>query len=128
MSAGTYNLVIEQGATFIRVFLWQVGGTTDCSCTTTSTTAVPVDLTGFSADLQIRQTPQSTTILYEGSTANGNIVLGGTAGTITLTIPSTTTAGFSWLRGVYDLILTSSGGIVTRLLQGSVTVSPDVTR
>jgi len=129
MSAGTYNLNIEQGATFIRVFLWQVGGTTDCGgCSTSTSTATPVDLTGFSADMQIRQTQQSTTILYEGSTANGNIVLGGTAGTITLTIPSTTTAGFTWLRGVYDMNLTSAGGIVTRLLQGTVVVSPEVTR
>lgn len=127
MSAGTYNLVIEQGATFVRIFLWQVGDSTDCSCTTAGT-GTPVDLTGFSASLQIRQTPQSATVLYAGSTANGNIVLGGTDGTITLTIPATTTSSFSWLRGVYDLILTSSGGIVTRLLQGSVTVSPDVTR
>ena len=127
MSAGTYNLTIEQGATFIRVFLWQAGGTGDCSCPP-STTSTPVNLTGYSAVMQIRQTPQSTTAYYTGSTANGNIVLGGTAGTITLTIPATTTSAFTWVRGVYDMTLTSPTGVVTRLLQGSAIVSPDVTR
>jgi hypothetical protein len=78
--------------------------------------------------MQIRQNVQSSTILYEASTANGAIVLGGTAGTITLTIPASATAGFTWIKGVYDMNLTSSGGIVTRLLQGTVVVSPEVTR
>ena len=78
--------------------------------------------------MQIRQTVQSSTILYEASTANGAIVLGGAAGTISLTIPVASTAGFTWNKGVYSLNLTSSGGIVTRLLQGTVVVSPAVTR
>jgi hypothetical protein len=78
--------------------------------------------------MQIRQTVQSSTVLYSASTAGGQIVLGGTAGTIALTIPASDTAGFSWIRGVYDINLTSSGGIVTRLIQGNVIVSPEVTR
>jgi hypothetical protein len=78
--------------------------------------------------MQIRQTVQSGTILFEASTTNGLIVLGGTDGTIALTIPASDTGGFTWLKGVYDLNLASSGGVVTRLLQGSVLVSPEVTR
>jgi hypothetical protein len=137
MAAGTYNLCIDQGATFSRVFLWTVGGCTcgtgycsgTCGCSSSSCAGgTPVDLTGFTADMQIRQTVQSSTILYEASTSNGDIVLGGTAGTITLTIPASATAGFTWNLGVYDMNLTSSGGIVTRLIQGAVTVSPEVTR
>jgi len=85
-------------------------------------------LTGYTADMQIRQTITSSTILYEASTGNGAIVMGGTAGTITLTIPAATTAAFTWNRGVYDLNLTSPGGVVTRLLQGYAIVSPEVTR
>jgi len=129
--AATYDMAIDQNATFLRVFTWYAcscgcdscGG---CGCGTSTST--PVDLTGFTADMQIRQTVQSSTILYEASTTNGAIVLGGTAGTITLTIPVASTAGFTWNKGVYSLNLTSSGGIVTRLLQGAVVVSPAVTR
>jgi hypothetical protein len=133
MSAGTYNMCVDQGATFIRTFTWYT-----CSCGTCSTSScgcgcgtgsgTPVDLTGFTADMQIRQNVQSTTILYEASTTNGAIVLGGTAGTITLTIPAASSSGFTWNKGVYDMNLTSSGGVVTRLLQGAVVVSPEVTR
>jgi hypothetical protein len=131
MSGGIYNMAIDQNATFLRVFTWYACAcgceTCDsCSCGTPSST--PVDLTGFTAIMQIRQTVQSATVLYEASTANGAIVLGGAAGTISLTIPAATTNGFTWNKGVYSLNLTSSGGIVTRLLQGAVVVSPAVTR
>jgi len=125
-------MCVDQGATFIRTFTWYTCScgnccTSSCSCGC-GTNGTPVDLTGFTADMQIRQNVQSSTILYEASTANGAIVLGGTAGTITLTIPASATAGFTWIKGVYDMNLTSSGGIVTRLLQGTVVVSPEVTR
>jgi hypothetical protein len=84
----------------------------------------PVDLTGYTANLQIRAFPLSATILFD---ASGDIVLGGTAGTITLTISATDTANFTWWQGVYDLLMTNSAGVSTRLLQGSVTVKPGVT-
>lgn len=122
MSAGTYNLCIEQGATFTRVFTWQTG-TPGCP----PKNLVPVDLTTFSAILQIRATINSTEVLYEASTALGNIVLGGVTGTITLTISAVDTADFTWTRGVYNLNM-DSGGTVTRLIQGAVAVSPEVTR
>lgn len=105
----------------MRIFVWLAGG---CGCGTVGSTPQPVDLTGYTASLQIRAFPLSTTILYD---ASADIVLGGTTGTITLTIDATDTAGFTWFNGVYDLILTNSGGFVTRLLRGKVTVSPGVT-
>jgi len=130
-STGTYNLCINQGATYSVTFVWNTGSS--CSCTNgcscgCSSSLTPVNLTGFTAAMQIRQTVQSSTILYTASTTGGQIVLGGTAGTIALTIPAADTSGFSWIRGVYDMNLTSSGGIVTRLIQGNVIVSPEVTR
>jgi hypothetical protein len=118
---GTYNLYINQYATFSLVFVWTVS---TCGCQTVGASPGPVDLTGYTANLQIRAFPLSTTILFDAST---DIVLGGTAGTITLTIPAASTATFTWWLGVYDLILTSASGVVTRLLQGSVTVIPGVT-
>ena len=118
---GTYNLQINQFATYEKTFIWIAGF---CGCGTVGATSGPVDLTGYTANLQIRPFPLSTTIDYD---ASSNIVLGGTAGTITLTIPATATAGFTFWQGVYDLILTSSAGVVTRLLMGSVTVIPGVT-
>jgi hypothetical protein len=121
MSAtGTYPLCINQGATYAPTFVWIAGS---CGCGTVGASSGPVDLTGYTATLQIRAYPLSATILYD---ASSNITLGGTAGTIALLIPASVTETFTWWNGVYDLLLTSAAGIATRLLMGSVTVSPAV--
>jgi hypothetical protein len=134
MAAGTYDFTIEQSATFVRIFIWRAGscgcgsGGSSCGCGSTDCQTGLVDLTGYSADMQIRASASSPTILYEASTLIGNIVLGGPAGTITLTIPATDSALFTWRRGVYNLDLKSPApdNFVTRLLVGTVTVSPSV--
>jgi hypothetical protein len=66
----------------------------------------------------VRATLESAEALIELTTGNGRIALGGSAGTITLTISATDTAALTAGRGVYDLELVSGSGIVTRLLQG----------
>jgi hypothetical protein len=118
---GIYNLCINQYATYTRVFTWLTG--TCCGQGTAGAQPQPVDLTGYTATMQIRAAPQAATVLYD---ASGDIVLGGTTGTITLTIPASATTDFTWWNGVYDLLLTDGSGNATRLLQGSVTVSPGV--
>ena len=118
---GTYNLCIAQGATFTRIFVWTAG---QCGCGTVGASSGPVDLTGYTAALQIRAYPLATAILYD---ASANLTLGGIAGTITLVIPAANTETFTWWQGVYDLLLTDSSGNATRLLAGAVTVSPAVT-
>jgi hypothetical protein len=111
----TADLCIPQGATFSRVIRWKADGAN-------------TNLTGFTARAQIRPTAASATTTLSLTTENGRIALGGTAGTITLSISATDTAAITAGRYVYDLELVSAGGIVTRLLQGVVTVSANVTR
>lgn len=122
MSAGNYNFTIEQYATFSTVFTWTAGP--NVPNPPVGASPLPVNLTGYTAQLQIRQYAPGGTLLYD---ASANLVLGGVNGTITLIIPAATTAGFTWFSGVYDLILTDSSGNVYRLLQGTVTVTPGVT-
>lgn len=110
-----YDLCIPQGATFSRVIKWKADGTL-------------VNLTGYTARAQIRPTAASATTTLSLTTENGRIALGGSAGTITLSISATDTAAIAAGRYVYDLELVSAGGIVTRLLQGVVMVSANVTR
>lgn len=117
-----YNLCINQGATYRRTFTWKT--TLCCGQWVAGAEPSPVDLTGYTASMQIRAFPLATTVLY---TATPDIVLGGELGTITLTIPASDTEDFTWWSGVYDLLLMSPLGVVTRVLQGSVTVSPGVT-
>ena len=119
---GNYNLCVLQGATLTKVFTWLAQ--TCCGQGTVGSKPMPVDLTGWTASMQIRPYALSTTILYD---ATSDLTLGGQAGTITLQIPATATEDFTWWNGVYDLLLTDPSGNVTRLLSGSVAVCPGVT-
>ena len=55
------------------------------------------------------------------------IILDNAAKTITLLVSASDTAALSWKKGVYDLEVVSSSGVVTLLLYGSVTVTKEVT-
>jgi len=116
MTAGTYNLTIEQGSTLNLAMTWN------------DSSGAAINLTGYTARMQVRPAVESNVTLLSLTTENGRIALGGAAGTITLTVSATDTAALAATTGVYDLELVSSGGTVTRLLQGTVTISKEVTR
>jgi len=113
--AGVLHITIEQGTTFNPVMTWkdQVG--------------TPINLTGYSARMQMRADIDSAVIIHESTTENFGITLGGTAGTITFNIDAATTAAFDFNTAVYDLELVN-GPIVNRLLRGDVILSKEVTR
>lgn len=116
MAAAYYDILIEQGATFQRTFVWK------------DSNEDPVDITGYTARMQIRRKKSSTTAEHEATTENGGITLGDTAGTVAITIAATDTADFSFSKGVYDLELVDPQGVVTRLVEGGVEVNQEVTR
>jgi len=113
---GTYDITIHQGATFGLVLTWK------------DDTEEEVDLTGFSARLQMRESIDAEEPFLTLTTENGGITLGGATGTITLSSAASDTAALAVTSGVYDLELISGSGIITRLLQGSVLISREVTR
>ena len=88
----------------------------------------PVNLTGFTARMQIRETVESTTIIKSLTTENGGITLGGAAGTIALLITATDTAALTVDSAVYDLEIASAGGVVTEVMSGIVLLGDEVTR
>jgi FlaG/FlaF family flagellin (archaellin) len=103
------NLIVDQGANFVyNVYLIDVNGD-------------PFDITGYSANAQIRKTYTSTT--YNTL----NVTLGGNTGLITMSMNATTTANLTNSRYVYDLQL-HSNNVTSRILEGIVTVNPEVTR
>lgn len=114
--AGTLHITIEQGSDFTPVMTWK------------DQNGTAIDLSGYTARMQIRESVEATSFIHELTTGNGELVLGGAAGTITFAIPSATTTAFSFDTAVYDLELISGTGIVTRLLKGDVTLSLEVTR
>lgn len=114
MAAGLYDLIVEAGATYTRVFTWSTG-----------TPATPVNLTGYTAHAQLRD---SHGVLLVDLTVGAGLTLGGSAGTITLTMTPAQTLLIPQLGGSWDLKLTAGDGTVTRLLQGLVQLSPEVTQ
>lgn len=116
MTAAAYNFVIEQGATLDKTFVWK------------DSTGTVINLSGYTARMQVRQTVGSSTILLDLTTLNGRIIITALTGQIRLLVAATDTAAITWQRGKYDLELVSSTGVVTRLLYGEVEVSKEVTR
>jgi hypothetical protein len=62
------------------------------------------------------------------ATLTAGITLGGVAGTIVINITAAQTTALTAGNYVYDLELTSGGGVVTRILEGSFVVTPEVTQ
>lgn len=89
----------------------------------------PIDLTGSTARLAIRNKRDKTrgTELYRMTTENGRIVIDAVNCVITLVISATDTASFAWTTGYYELDVISSTGVVATLLEGSITISKEVT-
>jgi hypothetical protein len=111
-----FDITINQGATYELTVTWK------------DSAGTAINLTGYSARMQVRETYSSTSTIVSLTNGSG-ITLGGAAGTIAILISATTTAALTApFSGVYDLELVSAGGVVTRLLQGAATVSPEVTR
>lgn len=115
MAAGIYNFICEQGATFTRVI------------NATDGAGDPIDLTGYTARMQVRRDIDATAILIELTTENGRITLGGESGTITLSIDAEDTSAIP-RPGIYDLELESDTGTVIRLLKGIFDLDPEATR
>lgn len=116
MSAGIYDIYIEQGATYNQPLVWK------------DSSGTAVNVTGYTARMQIRKTIDATTIILTLTTENGRITVGGANGLITLLVSAADTAALTTFCGVYDLEVISPAGVVTRLLEGQVEVSKEVTR
>lgn len=86
----------------------------------------PKDLTDWTVKAQIRATADSGTVLHEWNTATGTATV--TDSRVSILLAGTTSAAWTWSRGVYDVKLTSPEGVPYRIAEGAVYVSPQVTR
>lgn len=112
-----HNFFVYRGATFSEQIEWK------------DENGVAIDLSGFTARMHMRDTLEATTPFLTLTTENGGIALGGAAGTVDLLASAAATSAISATSGVYDLELVAGDGVtVTRLLEGLVTISPEVTR
>lgn len=104
------NLVIDQGSTF--------SATIDL----TDATGAVFNLTNYTVAAQMRKN-------YTSSTATNFVTSQtGETGKINLSLIQSTTAALEPGRYLYDVEITSSGGVITRVVEGIVTVTPGITR
>jgi len=103
------NLVIDQGADY----------TTTINLSNDDGSAF--DLTGYTAQSKIKKH-------YTSSNATSlSVTLDGNTGIVTLTMNNATTSTMTAGRYVYDLELTDADGLISRIVEGTVTVTPQVT-
>lgn len=134
MAAGTYNFIIEQGSTFKRTFKYK------------DANGNAIELKNHDVFMDIRSDVDSpTTILdineitttkFDGSTTTDTLFtitsasVDAKANEINLTIDADTTASMSFDTAVYDIEIAdnSTPKVVTRILQGKIKLSKEVTR
>lgn len=110
-----YNVEIDQGADwFFNVTYENPAGT-------------PVNITSYTAALQLRSLPTDDTYVLSLTTGNG-ITLVGAQGLVEVHATANQTRSIDEGTYYYDLEITSQSGIVTRLVQGQAVVSAEVTR
>ncbi|MFM0022208.1 hypothetical protein [Paraburkholderia azotifigens] len=131
MSADVFHFVIEQGSDWVRQVVIK------------GDEGAVINLSGASAQLQVRAAPASTQTVIALSTSDGSMVLDGPNGKLSWSIPGETTAsyqipaglpiplgpkGSGYLLGGYDLLVKDVGGRLIKYLTGNVYLVPDYTR
>lgn len=111
--AAKANIIIDQGTTF------------STEITVTQANGAPLGLSGYTAAGQIRKhyASMNSTPFTVSTGANADL------GVLTVSLSANTTQTLTAGRYVYDIELYNSGNtVVTRVVEGMVTVTPGVTR
>lgn len=110
--AAKANIVIDQGANF------------STTITVTDDSGSVVDLSGYTAEGQIRKHYTSSTKVD----FTISFVSPRSSGQVTLSLSSANTGAMEAGRYVYDVELTSAANVISRMVEGIATVTPQVTR
>lgn len=104
------NLIIDQGSTYSTIL------------NLTDDDDAVINLTGYVGTAQIRK--------HYTSSANTpfTVTISPLDGTVALSLTANQTSNLVAGRYVYDVELTNASGIVSRVVEGIVTVTPQVTR
>lgn len=103
------NITIDQGTDF------------STSIDITDDNGDPIDVSAYTGAAQIRKH-------YTSSNSYSFTVTTSSSGQVVLSMNAATTANIAAGRYVYDCELTSNSNTVSRIIEGIVTVTPQVTR
>jgi len=121
LRGNVHDMIVDQGATVNTVF------------TIKNSARSALDITGYVARMQVRRFDGTTrdpspTVIAEYTSYDGYLIIGDTAGTVTLLIPPAEMAAYEPGSYVYDLEVESPLGETTRIVQGKFIVRAEVTR
>lgn len=94
----------------------------------------PLNLTGYTARMHVRESVESETLILDLTTENDGLEIDPLAGEIAGDVSAVDTAdlplNFEPQTWVYDLEIVSDAivPVVTRVMQGNISASPEVTR
>jgi len=112
MAAGKHDITLEQGATYNMQIRVEENGS-------------PVDVTNYTFASQIRKSHYSTEVAAQFTTK----LVNGPQGSFNISLTDTETSAVdSAFTHVYDVEITSDTGAVSRIIEGTVTVTPEVTK
>jgi len=118
MQPAHIDLDVYKGSTFVKIIQWKTGET-----------PVAVNLTGCTARMQIRKAVNDTAILDTLTTENGKLLIHEPLnGKFKIVISAATSTSYTFTSAVYDLEIIFTDGTVTRVIEGCLTASPEVTR
>ncbi len=121
---GRYDIILQQAATF------------DLPISYRDSAGTPIDMSGYTAKLQVRELPQFPLLVEFNTalTANGFIYLSGPAeeredganGNLRLFMTAANSANIGAFVARYQLNITDSDGVVTPLIEGRFEVQGSV--
>lgn len=119
MQPANLDLAVYKGSTFSKLIQWRA-----------SDGVTPINLTGYTARMQIRKTPTSSEILDLLTTENNRLsIYAPLEGRLRIDISASISTGYTFDYAVYDLELVSNDNqTVYRILEGSVAAKSEVTR
>jgi len=113
--AGRYDFTLKQGSTHTIDATWK------------DSLNVPVDLTGYTARMQVRDKDINGIVIMELTTENGGITITPASGEFTIVISALDSDKTISKKCVYDLEMVKDSD-VERILEGIIRVSLSVTR
>jgi hypothetical protein len=106
------ELTIDQGTTF------------ETSLDLKNDDGSAIDITDYEFNAQIRKSYFSNTVTANITTT----IVDAAAGNVKMSMTSANTANVKAGRYLYDLKMTSPDGVTTRVIEGIITVTPQVSR
>jgi hypothetical protein len=113
--AGQKNFEVDQNATFSFIVEYK------------DNNGLPIDLTGSTAKMQVRDTKGGSKLAFSLTSPAGGITITPLLGKVTIKMTPTQTNKLFYPKSSYDIMVTDSNANKIKLLEGFITLSRSVT-